>query len=102
MFNHNIFNVTLGPAIYISNSTHLGAILGNMFFSLIATALGEGWAIDIATTNGLIMGNKAAAAGNDAGNNPYKDRSSDSVATMKNGWADNFDGPALSAGPGTS
>lgn len=102
MFNHNFFNVTLGPAIYISNSTHLGSILGNMFFSLIASALGEGWAIDIHTSFGMIAGNKASAAGSDAGNNPYKDRSSGAVATLKNGWADNFDGPALSAGPGTS
>jgi len=97
---HNIFAGVAGIGIKVTGS--FGQIIGNVFFSLIASALAEGWAISLGGgTNGkMIAGNKASACGDGSGNNPYKDLSNTAVGTLKNGWADNFDGPALSGGPG--
>jgi len=102
-FNHNFFKVGPAAAGIVLASGVLESIIGNIFASRIADALAEGWAINMGVaTEAAVMGNKASAAGNDAGNNPYKDGSSDNVATLKNAWADNFDGPALSGGPATA
>lgn len=97
-FNHNFFVKDSGRAIYIHDGGY-GGILGNVFFSALANALAAGWAIDIQNHDMMVTGNKASATGTDAGNNPYRDRSAATAATLLNGWADNFDGPALSAGP---
>jgi len=100
MFNHNLFKVKAGIGVHITGGTNLGAILGNVFVSLIADALVAGWAIDLAAAVdwGIIAGNKASCNGQAGTTNPYRDRSA-AVALMTNAWADNFDGPALSAGP---
>lgn len=97
---HNIFAGVAGIGINVTGS--FGQIMGNVFFSLITDALAEGWAISLGGgTNGkMICGNKASACGDATGNNPYRDISNTAVGTLLNGWADNFDGPALSGGPG--
>lgn len=99
-FNHNVFRVYNSIAIHIIRGD-LGTILGNVFMSRIADALVAGWAIDLGGTvdSGIIAGNKASCNGQAGTTNPYRDHSSGNVATMLNGWADNFDGPALSGGP---
>jgi len=108
--NHNFFFVKAGIGINIDplntagvgGSTPLGGILGNTFMALIGDTPAEGWAITISTTQALVAGNKAATNGQTGTNNPYLDGSSNGVATLLNGWADNFDGPALSAAPATA
>lgn len=102
--NHNIFKVKAGIGVHIVGGTNLGGVLGNVFVSLIADALVAGWAIHLGSgvNWGVIMGNKASCNGQAGTTNPYLDQSADGVATMLNGWADNFDGPALSGGPDTA
>lgn len=72
------------------------AILGNKFFSPITAGRAAGWAIylDANVTGCWVMGNRAAVAGDEVGNNPYRDLSATgaSLATLANGWVDNHKG----------
>lgn len=102
-FLHNLFERIPGVGLNLTTG-HIGFILENAFFSPVVDAKDAGWAITLGafSTWGLIAGNKASACGDATGNNPYLDRSSNAVGTLKNGWSDNFDGPALSGGPDTA
>lgn len=98
MYNYNFFNRVAGIAINLTMG-HPYSILGNVFFSNNAQALAAGWAIDISAHNAIIAGNKAATNGQACTNNPYRDRTGATVDLLLNGWADNFDGIALSGAP---
>lgn len=100
IIRNNIFRGIAAKCLNLGG-VEIGAILNNYFFSPVAEALTHGWAIDLAAgaNGGIIAGNKAATSGaTDAAKNPYRDLSG-VAAAMLNGWADNFDGPALSAAP---
>lgn len=100
IIRNNIFRGIAAKCLNLGG-VEIGAILNNYFFSPVAEALTHGWAIDLAAgaNGGIIAGNKAATSGAaDAAKNPYRDLSG-AAAAMLNGWADNFDGPALSAAP---
>jgi hypothetical protein len=76
-------------------------IFGNMFFIPAAVVPGVGWAVDLGvnSSNCLVMHNWAADCGDASASNPYRDRSAGLVGNLLNGWADNYDGPVLSAAP---
>lgn len=77
----------------------IGAILGNYFFSPIASALGVGWAIDLAlgANSGLIANNHAVQTGDGTGANPYRDLSAGAIGVKANGWGMNYSGQAVIA-----
>lgn len=68
----------------------------------IASAEAAGWAVYLNGTGcegWMVCHNWAAQTATSQGNNPYKDTSTGSATTNKNGWADNYDGSALVAAP---
>jgi hypothetical protein len=73
----------------------VGEIIRNYFYTPIAEAEADGWAITLNSTSctqGMIMDNFASQAGDDQGNNPYKDLSTGSLTTCTNGWCHNWAG----------
>ena len=89
-----IFSEIHGYGIYYGSGA-VGEIIGNYFYTPIAEAESDGWAITLAgvsCTQGIIMDNKASQSGNDQGNNPYMDKSTGVVTSCKNGWCNNFAG----------
>ncbi len=103
-FLHNFFRVSAGKGINITGGTMLKHIGDNDFVALIATDLDAGWAITLGSgvNWGMVSHNRASKCGDASGNSPYLDQSSNAVGTLLNGWANNFDGPALSGGPDTA
>lgn len=81
-----------------------GNIYNNRFFALVGSSEAAGWAVNLGSgTDGwLVCHNWAAQAADASGNNPYKDTSTGNASTCENGWADNYDGSALTAGPDVS
>lgn len=96
---HNIFR-NPGVGCILLNGFGVG-IFGNMMFSPKADSLLVGWAVhlDANTYENWVYHNWAAVRGDSAPTNPYQDQSAAAVANSLNGWADNFQGPALSGGP---
>jgi len=79
-----------------------GNIYNNRFYANIGSSEAHGWAIYLNGTGcegWMVCHNWAAQAADASGNNPYKDTSTGNASTCKNGWADNYDGSALTAGP---
>jgi hypothetical protein len=76
-------------------------IFGNQFYVRYDHGLAAGWAVhlDANAYECFVNHNWAAEVGDVSAANPYRDLSSGAVGTCLNGWCDNFDGPALSAGP---
>lgn len=98
-FSNNRFHRVQGRCLYLANPTNC-EIFRNRFFSRQSVGLAAGWAVHLVVGQGsLVSHNWAAQAANDAGNNPYRDSSGPAVGTVLHGWADNYDGPALSAAP---
>jgi len=66
--------------------------LNNQFYSSIALGHDSGWGITLRATcaDNMVYGSRAADTGDSAGNEPYRDESTDSVATMLNSWCDNM------------
>lgn len=90
-------------AIYIVGTQGGGGnIYNNIFYANIASAESAGWAVYLYGTGcegWMICNNWAAQTGTSQGNNPYKDTSTGSATTNKNGWACNYDGAALVSDP---
>ncbi len=102
----NTFTGLVGVGINITQvAANTGGFIikDNLFMAEIADAKAAGWAITLqgaALVKGsLVVGNMASQAGDNAGNNPYRDLSTGALATCLNGWVNNHDGNALSPGP---
>ncbi len=95
---NNVFWQVAGVGINIANTSAASqgaCIFDNRFFQ--KTAWDAGFAITIIAAGGyMIDGNHAMAQGqNTIGNNPYRDTSTNNLATIHNAWGLNYFGDAV-------